>query len=203
MPGTPTKSTKMKARKKTVARKIVPFARPPHHLYEKKIYDAVNGTLSDLLTILIELNQQPNDGNLAPTNGMIGRLEALLQELKYGSTDQTTHDKNIEAILFAVAQMADQFNIGGHSPPTQAYPPPSPTVGTHLDRVLLLFTTIDSICRDIFHILEPGTTLQPAQPTGSVGNTHNIVAMAKDTQKVVKQISNHIVALHGAAAFSK
>lgn len=202
MPDKQPKSVKAKTQKKPVARKIVPFTSPPHHPYEKKIYDAVNGTLTDLLTILIELNQQPNDGNLAPTNGMIGRLEALLQELKYGSTDQATHDSNVEAILYAIAVMADQFNIGGHSPPTQAYPPPSPTVGTHEDRVLQLFIKIDSICRDIFNILEPFTTL-PAQPTGSVGNTHNIVAMAKDTQKVVKRISIHIVALHGTTAFSK
>jgi hypothetical protein len=202
MPGKKTELVEAKTRKKMVAKKIVPFASPPHHPYEKKIYDAVNGMLSDLLTIVIELNQQPNDGNLAPTNGMIGRLEALLQELKYGSTDQATHDSNIEAILYAIAQICDQFNIGGHSPPTQAYPQPSPTAGTHQYRVLLLFTKIDSICRDIFHILEPGTTLT-AQPTGSVGNTHNIVAMAKDTQMVVKQISIHIVALHGTTAFSK
>jgi len=202
MPGKQTKSVEAKTPKKMVARKIVPFASPPHHPYEKKIYDVVNAMLTDLLTILVELNQQPNDGNLAPTNGMIGRLEALLQELKYGSTDQTTHDKNIEGILYAIGQMGDQFNIGGHSPPTQAYPPPSPTVGTHQDHVLLLFTTIDTICREIFHILEPVTTL-PAQPTGSGGNTHNIVAMAKDTQKVVKRISNHIVSLHGITIMSK
>ena len=112
---------------------------------------------------------------------MIGRLQALLQELKNGSTNQTTHDKNIEAILYAIAQICDQYNIVGQSPPTPA--DPQPTGGTHQDRVVRLFTKIDSICRDIFHILEPGTILT-AQPTGSVGNTHNIVAMAKDTQMV-------------------
>ena len=152
--------------------------------------------LTDLQTILKKLNQQPNDGNLAPTNGMIGRLEALLQELKYGSTNQTTHDSNIEGILYAIAQMGDQFNIGGHSPPTQAYPPPhrrearmriaSCSFSRRSTRYAGTFSTYSS----------PGTTL-PAQPTGSVGNTHNIVAMAKDTQKVVKQISIHIVTLHG------
>ncbi len=200
MPGKKTKSIEAKTRKKTTARKLAAFADPPHHPYEKKIYNAVNATLTDLQAILNKLNQQPNDGNLAPTNGMIGRLQALLQELKFGSTNQTSHDSNIEAILYAIAQMGDQYNIGGHSPSTQAYPPP--TGGTHEDRVLQLFTTIDSICRDIFQILEPGTTLA-AQPTGSGGTTHNIVAMAKDTQMVVKQISVHIVSQHGITIFSK
>ncbi len=177
-----------------------PFAHPPHHPYEKKIYNTVNAMLTDLQTILNKLTLNPNDGNLAPTNGMIGRLQALLQELKNGSPNQTTHNKNIEGILYAIAQICDQFNIGGQSPPTQAYP--LPTGGTHEDRVLRLFTKIDSICRDIFHILEPGTILW-AQPTVSVGNTHNIVVMAKDTQKVVKQISTHIVSQHGITIMSK
>jgi len=177
-----------------------PFANPPHHPYEKKIYDTVNAMLTDVNTILNKLNPQPNDANLAPTNGLIGRLQALLEELKTGSPKQATHDKNIEAILFAIAQIADQYNIFGQSPPTQAAP--QPTGGTHQDRVVRLFAKIDSICRDIFHILEPGTIL-PAQPTGSVGDAHDIVAMAKDTEKVVKQISIHIVSQHVNAAFSK
>ena len=134
-----------------------PFASPPHHPYEKKIYDTVNAMLTDVQTILNKLTLKPNDGNLAPTNGMIGRLQALLQELKNGSPNQTTHDKNIEGILYAIAQICDQFNIFGQSPATPAYP--QPTGGTHQDRVLRLFTKIDSICRDIFHILEPGTIL--------------------------------------------
>ena len=177
-----------------------PFASPPHHPYEKKIYDTVNAMLTDLQTILSKLSPQPNDANLAPTNGMINRLQALLLELKNGSPKQTTHDTNIEGILYAIAQICDQFNILGQSPPTQASP--RPTGGTHQDRVVRLFTKIDSICRDIFHILEPGTILS-AQPTGSAGNTHDIVAMAKDTQMVVKQISIHIVSQHVNAAFSK
>ncbi len=178
-----------------------PFASPPHHPYEKKIYDTVNAMLTDVQTILNKLTLNPNDGNLAPTNGMIGRLQALLQELKTGSSNQTTHDKNIEAILYAIAQICDQYNIFGQSPPTPAAP--QPTGGTHQDRVVRLFAKIDSICRDIFHILEPGTIIVPAQPTGSAGNTHNIVAMAKDTQKVLKQISIHIVTLHGNTPTSK
>ena len=64
-----------------------PFASPPHHPYEKKIYDTVNAMLTDVQTILNKLSPQPNDANLAPTNGMIGRLQALLQELKNGSTE--------------------------------------------------------------------------------------------------------------------
>jgi hypothetical protein len=174
---------------------------PPHHPYEAKIYNAVNGTLTDLQAILNKLNQQPNDGNIAPTIGMIGRLKALLKELNKGSPDQATHDDNIEGILYAIAQMGDQYNIGGHSPATQAYP--RPTGGTHEDRVLILFTTIDSICREIFEILEPGATLTP-QPTGGAGTTSDIVAMAKDTQKVAKKIKNHIVTMHGGISiFSK
>jgi hypothetical protein len=178
-----------------------PFASPPHHPYEKNIYDTVNAMLTDVQTILQKLNPQPNDANLAPTNGLIGRLQALLEELKNGSPNQRTHDTNIEAILYAIAQIADQFNIFGQSPSTQASP--RPTGGTHQDRVVRLFTKIDSISRDIFHILEPGTILVPAQPTGSAGNTQNIVAMAKDTQNVVKQISIHIATLHGNTPFSK
>ncbi len=189
------KSRKSSPRKKAAAPSAAPFANPPHHPYEAKIYNAVNGMLTDLKAILTQLNKQPNDGNIAPTNGMIGRLGALISELKYGSTNQATHDNNIEEILYAVAQMGDQYNIGGHTASTQAYP--APTGGTHEDRVLKLFTTIDSICREIFQILEPGTTL-PAQPTGSAGNTQNIVAMATDTQQVVKKIKNHIVTMHGA-----
>jgi hypothetical protein len=174
---------------------------PPHHPYEAKIYNAVNGTLTDVQAILNKLNQQPNDGNIAPTTGMIGRLGALLKELNKGSPDQATHDSNIEGILYAIAQMGDQYNIGGKSPTTKAYPQPSG--GTHEDRVLKLFTTIDSICRDIFRILEPGTPLTP-QPAGGAGNTPDIVAMAKDTQKVAKKIKNHIVTMHGGASiFSK
>ena len=49
---------------------------------------------------------------------------------------------------------------------------------------------------------EPGTTLA-AQPTGSGDNTQDIVAMAKDTQMVVKQISIHIVSVHVNTPFSK
>ncbi len=177
-----------------------PFASPPHHPYEKKIYDTVNAMLTDVQTMLNKLTLNPNDGNLAPTNGMIDRLQALLPELKNGSTNQTIHDKNIEGILYAIAQICDQFNIFGQSPPTQAYPPP--TGGTHQNRVLRLFAKIDAICRDIFHILEPGTIL-PAQPPVSVGNTHDIVAMAKDTQMVLKQIRIHIVSVHVTTAFSK
>ena len=97
-----------------------PFASPPHHPYEKKIYDTVNAMLTDVQTILNKLTLNPNDGNLAPTNGMIGRLQALLQELKNGSPNQTTHDKNIEGILYAIAQICDQFNIFGQSPATPA-----------------------------------------------------------------------------------
>jgi hypothetical protein len=174
---------------------------PPHHPYEAKIYNAVDGILTDLQAILTKLNQQPNDGNIAPTTGMIGRLKALLKELKNGSPNQATHDSNIEGILYAIAQMGDQYNIGGQSPATQAHPAPSG--GTHEDRVLKLFTTINSICREIFQILEPVATLTP-QPTGSVGNTANIVAMAKDTHKVVKKIKTHILTLHGGVTiFSK
>ncbi len=171
-----------------------------HHPYEAKIYNTVDGILTDLQAILIKLKQHPNDGNLAPTNGMIDRLGALLKELKNGSPNQTTHDTNIEGILYAVAQMGDQYIIGGASPATQAYPPP--TGGTHEQRVLRLFTTINSICREIFQILEPGA-LQPPQPTGGAGNTQKIVAMAKDTLKVVKNIRQHIVTIHGIIAFSK
>jgi len=177
-----------------------PFASPPHHPYEKKIYDTVSAMLTDVQTILNKLNPQPNDANLAPTNGMIDRLQALLQELKNGSPSQRTHDSNIEAILYAIAQICDQYNIFGQSPPTQAAP--RPTGGTHQDRVVRLFTKIDSICRDIFHILEPGTILS-AQPTGSAGDAHDIVAMAKDTQMVVKQISIHIASVHVNTPFSK
>jgi hypothetical protein len=177
-----------------------PFANPPHHSYEKKIYETVNAMLTDVQTILSKLNPQPNDANLAPTNGLIGRLQALLDELKNGSPKQTTHDKNIEAILYAIAQICDQYNIFGQSPATPAAP--QPTGGTHQDRVVRLFTKIDSICRDIFHILEPGTIL-PAQPTGSAGDAHDIVAMAKDTEKVVKQISIHIATVHVNTPLSK
>ena len=174
---------------------------PPHHPYEAKIYDTVDRILTELQAILKKLNKHPNDGNIAPTTGMIGRLGALLQELKNGSPNQTTHDNNIEDILYAVAQMGDQINIGGQSPATQAYP--RPTGGTHEEHVLRLFTTINSICRDIFHILEPGTLLA-AQPTGGTGNTAKIVVMAKDTLKVIKKIRHHIVTAHGGATiFSK
>jgi hypothetical protein len=172
----------------------------PHHPYEAKIYTTVNGILTELQTILTKLQQNPNDGNLAPTNGMIERLGALLKELKHGSPNQTTHDNNIEGILYAVATMGDQFIIGGQSPATPAYPPP--TGGTHEERVLRLFTTINSICRDIFQILEPGSLLTP-QPTGGTGNTHKIKAMATDTLYVVKQIRQHIVTIHGIMTFSK
>ena len=96
--------------------------------------------------------------------------------------------------------MGDQFIIWGESPATPAYPPP--TGGTHEERVLRLFTKIDSICRDIFQILGPGSVLTP-QPTGGAGNTQKIVAMAKDTLYVVKQIRRHIVTLHGLTNVSK
>jgi len=195
MAGKRPKSRKSSPRKKAPAASAAPFANPPHHPYEAKIYNAVNGMSTDLNAILKQLNQQPNDANIAPTNGMIGRLDALLSELKYGSTNQATHDNNIEEILYVVAQMGDQYNIGGHTASTQAYP--APTGGTHEDRVLKLFTTIDSICRELFKILEPGTTLA-AQPTPGADSTQNIVAMATDTQKVVKKIKNHIVTMHGA-----
>lgn len=172
----------------------------PHHPYEAKIYTTVDGILTELQAILVKLQQNPNDGNLSPTTGMIDRLGALLKELKIGSPNQKTHDKNIEGILYATAQIADQYSIGGQSPATPAYPPP--TGGTHEERVLRLFTTINSICRDIFHILEPGSLLT-AQPTGGTGNTHKIKVMAKDTLMVIKQIRQHIVTVHGTINFSK
>jgi hypothetical protein len=173
---------------------------PPHHPYEAKIYNTVAGILTELQTILIKLQQNPNDGNLSPTKGMIDRLTALLKELKNGSPNQTTHDKNIEGILYATAQIADQYSIWGQSPATQAHP--KPTGGTHEERVLRLFTTIDSICRDIFHILEPGTLLT-AQPTGGTGNTHKIKVMASDTLMVIQMIRQHIVTIHILTNVSK
>jgi hypothetical protein len=156
--------------------------------------------LTELQAILINLQQHPNDGNLSPTKGMIDRLGALLKELNTGSPNQTTHDKNIEGILYATAQIAHQYNIGGQSPATSAFP--SPTGGTHEERVLRLFKTINSICRDIFQILEPGSLLT-AQPTGGTGNTHKIKVMAKDTLMVIKKIRQHIVTIHVLTNVSK
>jgi hypothetical protein len=196
------KSSKSGVLGNAVVKKVVPFANPPHHPYEAKIYNAVDGMLIDAQAILTTLNQNPNDGNKAPTVGMIDRLNSLLLELKYGSTNQTTHDQNIEGILYAIAQIGDQYNIGGHAASTQAYPPP--TGGTHEGRVLRLLTTIDSICREIFQILEAGLMALTPQPTGTTGNSNNIVAMAKDIQKVLKKISRHIVDRHGGMTiFSK
>jgi len=201
MPGKRAKSNRSNTQRNDVAKLVVAFADPPHHPYEAKIYAAVDGMLLDAQSILTTLNQNPNDGNRAPTTGMIDRLNSLLLELKYGSSDQATHDENVEGILYAIAQIGDQYNIGGHTAPTQAYPPPSG--GTHEGRVLKLLTTIDSICREIFHILEPGGIGLTPQPTGTAGTTRNIVAMAKDIQKVLKKISSHIASGHGANVFSK
>ena len=172
----------------------------PHHPYEAKIYNTVNGILTELQAILVNLQQHPNDGNLSPTKGMIDRLGALLKELQTGSPNQTTHDKNIEGTLYATAQIADQYSIWGQSPATQAFP--RPTGGTHEERVLRLFTTIDSICRDIFQILEPGSLLT-AQPTGGTGITHKIKVMASDTLYVVQMIRQHIVTIHVLTNVSK
>lgn len=171
-----------------------------HHDYEldPDFQKALDELSTDVQTIQDTLDD--NDLNKAPTEGILKRIAALIAETSNGASKPTDHDKNIEKILYAIAGMDDQYYINQTRPVTQAYP--APTGGTHEGRVLRLFTTINSICRDVFSLLEPGTilTVQPP-PTGD--NTIDIVAMAVDTEMVVDKILDHVANNHSLAATSK
>jgi hypothetical protein len=171
-----------------------------HHAYEldPDFQDALDELSTDVETIQNKLDD--NDLNKAPTEGILKRIAALIAETNNGTSKPTDHDNKIEKILYAIAGMDDQYYIDKKRPVTQAYP--APTGGAHEGRVLRLFTTINSICRDVFSLLEPGTilTVQP-KPTGD--NTKDIVAMAVDTETVVDNILNHVVNNHSLVATSK
>ena len=188
------KSGKKSTRKKAAATKkkrARSTATPPHHDYEAKIRSAVKGMAADVQTIRDNLDD--NDPNTAPTEGILKRITALISETTNGTQDPTLHDNKIERVLYAIAGMDDQYNIGGKRPPTQASPP---TGAKHERKVLTLFTTINSICRDVFYILEPATVLKPQPTPGGIDITDDIVAMAVDTQIVVDHIRNHIETIH-------
>ncbi len=157
-----------------------------HHPYESKIVVAVNAMLRDVKGILAKLlNHYPYDSNSAPTAGIAGYISDLIDELTNGERDQKKHDDTIEGNLWAIAGIEDQYHINGHTPPTHPHQPSSPT---HEERVVELFTTINSICREVLQMLEPGKPL-PTQPK-------DIVDLAKDTQQIVALIKVQIKAFH-------
>jgi len=165
-----------------------------HKAYEAKIQGALNGMSSDVQLILGRLDE--NDANTAPTGGISQRITALIGETTNGKPVPADHERRVERILYAIAGMDDQYNIGGATPSTPAQQPPASD--SHETKVLKLFTTIDRICRDVFSILEPATTVPGPLPlTGD--NTTDIVNMALDTQTVVHKIWVHIDQIHAAS----
>lgn len=185
------KSDKSRTRKKPAASSSKrPPSTPPHHGYEDKIYDAVNGMLTDVQAILIKLNRY--DKNRAPTGGIIAMIEDLINEFEGGAPAQADHDNSIEECLYALAGIEDQYNIDGGTPDTDAV---KPQPGSHENRVAQLLTTINSVTRDVFELLDSKTLLKP--PPKLVGDdTKNIVALALDTQTVVGMIRHDIHAFH-------
>lgn len=197
------KSSKSRTRKKAAAagakKERSRTAAPPHHAYEldPHFQDALDNMSTDVQTIRGNLDD--DDANTAPTEGILKRITALIGETKIKRVP-ADHDNRIEKILYAIAGMDDQYYIDKSRPPTQAYPPP--TGGIHEDRVLRLFTTINSICRDVFFLLEPGAP-KTTQPPPTRDNTKDIVAMAVDTSTVVGNILNDIVNKHSLILTSK
>jgi hypothetical protein len=158
--------------------------------YESRIRKAVDGMAQDVGYIVAWLDV--NDPNEAPSIGTNDRITALTDEFDNGSQDQNTHDTNIENILYAIAGIIDQFKIHGYVPKTPATPP---TYHTHDGRVVQLFITVNSECRDVFRLLDPITPL-PAQPGPGHYDTEAICNLAEDTQTVVRMIWNYLQKYH-------
>jgi hypothetical protein len=196
VPGKRKKSTKSSSRKKkpVTRAKKKHISKVSHHAYEAKIQGALNGMSTDVQLILGKLGE--NDANTAPTSGISQRISALIGETTNGKPIPADHEHRIEGILYAIAGMDDQYNIGGATPSTPAQQPPASD--SHETKVLKLFTNIDKICRDVFSILEPATAL-PAPPMPTGDNTTDIVNMALDTQMVVHKIWIHINQIHAAS----
>lgn len=196
MPGKRKKSTKSISRKEKPATRARKKHRSTvsHRAYEAKIQAAVNGMSSDVQSILGKLDE--NDANAAPTEGISKRINALIGETTNGKPVPADHEHRIERILYAVAGIDHQYNIGGSTSGTPVHPPS--TSDSHETKVLKLFTTINKISRDVFSILESATTL-PVPPTPTADNTNDIVAMALDTQMVIHKICVHIDQIHSAS----
>jgi hypothetical protein len=201
-PGGTKMAGKRKKSIKSISRKKNPATRPKkkhrsavsHHAYEAKIQGALSGTLSDVQLILGKLDE--NDANTAPTDGISKRINALIGETTNGKPVPADHEHRIEGILYAVAGIDHQYDIGGATPSTQVKKPSD--TDSHETKVLELFTTINSICREVFSILESATTL-PVRKPPTRDNTTDIVNMALDTQMVVHKIWIHINQIHAAS----
>jgi hypothetical protein len=202
MPGKRTKSGKSSTRKKTPAassKKRPKVKRSAPNKYESQIRAAVDSMFKDVEYIVGKLLSK--DPNEYPSEGIEDRIKALTDEFDNGSQDQTTHDQNIEEILFTVAGLEDQYKIHGHYPNTQEK---KPTYGSHEGRVVQLFKNINDICRDIALLLDSSTSL-PTQPGLGNYDDQAIEDMADDTQVIVGKIRYIIQHYHPSpeSMFSK
>jgi hypothetical protein len=163
-----------------------------HHDYESEIVDTVGDMLGDVKSILKWLNQ--DDDNAAPTERISKRINVLISEFNQGSSVQATHDKRIENLLYGIAGVDHLYKIHGQNPST---PVSKPTKKDHEPRVVELFTTINSICRDIFRMLD-STAVLPTQPGPGHYDHLAIYALAEDTRTVVGKIWDYLQAYHPA-----
>lgn len=181
------------SKKKTAGRTFA-----THHPYEAKIKKSVKSLLTDAKAIFAKLNHY--DKNRSPTAGIIGMIEELVEELTNGQSDQTKHEDAIEQALYAIAGIDDQYIINGDSPDTNA---DKPTADTHEGRVAELLTTINSICREVLELLDPGIDAgQQPDPNDYADAQDFIVAIASDTQGVVALIGSDIRAVHTRGRYS-
>lgn len=188
MAGKRPRSSKSKTRVAVPAVKKKRAGSTTHRDYEGKIQPALTGMLTDVQTILGGLDE--NDSNAAPTEGILKRIKALIQETTNGKPTPTDHDNRIEKILYAAARMGDQYNIYGDSPDTNAYKD-KPTGTTPEERVGELFTTINSIIREVLALLDSQANPGPQPQRSEYGDndvTDFIVAIAGNTKDVVALI---------------
>jgi hypothetical protein len=202
MPAKPPKSSKSSTRKRAAAassKKRLKGKRSKPNPYESQIRAAVDSMLKDVGYIVGKL--LPKDPNEYPSEGIEDRINALTHEFDNGSQDQTTHNRNIEEVLYTIAGIVDQYKIHGHYPNTQEE---KPTHGPHEERVVELFKNINDICRDVVGLLDSSTTL-PTQPGTGNWDAQAIEDLADDTQVVVGKIRYIIQHYHSSpeSMFSK
>jgi hypothetical protein len=198
------KSSKKSTRRASgaAARKKRPrAASPPHYDYEldQDFQNALGDMSANVKTILKQLDE--NDLNTAPTAGILKRIKTLVSETTKGKLDPTAHENRIERILYAIGGMDDQYYIDKKRPATLAKPPS--TIDPHEKKVVTLVTTINSICREVFSLLDPLTILPVQTTPGGTDITQDIVDMTLDTKMVVDNILNDILNNHPLFSTSK
>src|SRR5258708_4695422 len=163
-------------------RKKLSPASLPHHDYENRIINFVRTMGEDVEKIIIAL--KIDDDNRTNSGGMDLLIGDLITEMETGLPTQGEHDGQIEKALFQIAKQNDKYKIYTNPGTT---PGPINPADTHEMRVLKLFTTINSSCREIGALLQytPPKDDQPKPPNPGDDLTPYIKEMVKNTQQVV------------------